>query len=269
MTAANAGYGSFINLLHTYDRVATELSTTRLNIKRLVARRRIKATPLGSSGQMRIEQSEVGNYVAKLLPDFDPPAFTDPWMELPNSKTGEAFATALQEAAADVVPRDVSHVVKATIEQREKALRGLAPWPDTTIEIPVTAAMEAVIRQPVPVSVFAAVDPKKAAPSKYRDWRELYLADQLMYAAQRVVGEPPYDVSKTAAERFYDSPEKYDQYVATASDKVLARNAVVFTKHVQPNGQPGGWFPTTIFYVLPMRSIAPPDVMSRVVQLTF
>jgi len=88
--------------LLTVEAVAVDLGTTPLAVARLIAKRQLKAVPLGSSGNRRILADEVKRYVGEGAVGFDMPPVNGQWFA--DIVDASALHSAIAKAAEDQLP---------------------------------------------------------------------------------------------------------------------------------------------------------------------
>ena len=142
-----------ISGLMTIEQTAQELGTTKLAVKRLIARGRIPATRLGESGSLRIRGEDVSSYVAAGARDFDHPEWADNWF-VPLRPDHQAFWAAMSEAAEEQFPK--------RLPQNGR--------PPNRSELRVTGAIRELVEGPVPRSAFCHC-PNSTMHAEMAGWR--------------------------------------------------------------------------------------------------
>jgi len=193
----------------TVSAVAADLGVAPLAVKRLIARRRLKAVRLGPDGEWRIAAAEVARYIEAGAPDFAFPETDGPW--LAGVRSADGFAQSIRDAADEQIPDEAPAVREGQ-----------------AVPIQLTAAVLAVIQGP-PRGPFGV-----QIRTPFVDWRVAYLADlvrKAAYQTMRVSLQPPL-------QRLYDTPDAYTRILAEAAPQVLS-GAISMSKQYLVDVAPG------------------------------
>jgi len=193
----------------TLAAAALDLGVAPLAVKRLIARRRLRAVRLGPNGEWRIAAAEVARYIEAGAPDFAFPETDGPW--LAGVRSADGFAQAIRDAAADQIPNEPPAVREGQ-----------------AVPIQLTPAVLAVIQGP-PRGPFGV-----QMKTPFVDWRVAYLVDLMRKAAYQTMGvslEPPL-------QRLYDTPDAYTRVLAQAAPQVLG-GAISMSKMYLVEVSPG------------------------------
>ena len=264
--------------LLSFEEAAEELQTSVLAVKRIVARGRLKAHRLNKVGPQqlspgarrrwtwRIKAGDLTAYVTSGARDLDPPKFKgDNWFE---NLTRQAvdFNQAVQAAASDQIPVEAPGVVLSGARR---------------VELKMTSAIIDLAESPVPVLFGAKADPE----SPFRNWRELYLCQQVRTVARKLVEREPGTATPaamslpsgmkrlpgmaTAPDKLYEDYESYERLTSAAVEQVLSRGLSFGQSYLVKDGHVGRW--VKVSFVLPHKLLASPasSVMDRVVEVAF
>ena len=226
---------------------AGALGTTPLNVKRLIARSRFRATRLGAGNTWRLDADVIRNYVAAGAPDFDMPLTEGPWFR--PIRSAAHFPQAIINAAAEQVPATMPPNVPEV---------GAVP-------IRITAPVSAVILAKPSILVGETWYIPAEADVALGDWRVAYLVERVRGFALEVLGladaSPPLS-------RFYNSPREYLRVVDAAVRETLA-GAISFGKIYAVTDQYGQPASRRISFELPHAALAPTTTMATVLALAF
>jgi len=228
---------------------AATLGTSVLNVKRLIARSRLRAVRLGAGNVWRISAEELGRYVAAAAVDFDPPprSDSDPWF--PPIASAAHFPQAIVNAAADQAPA----VMPPNVPE------------GGAVAIKITPAISAVILAKPSILVGETRYVAAAADAALRDWRLAYLVDRVRRFALDVLGladaSPPLP-------RLYESPEAYLRTIGEAVQRTLV-GAITFGKIYPITDRYGQPASERISFDLAHSALAPTTTMATVLSLAF
>jgi transcriptional regulator with XRE-family HTH domain len=224
--------------LLTVAAVAAELGTRPLAISRLIARRRLKAVPLGASGSRRILASEVARYVGAGAPDFDTPPMGARWFS--DIQYAAAFGDAIREAALEQLPAKAPTVADGQ-----------------AVLLRITPALVAVITGQ-PRGPWNAV-----VKTNYPDWRTMYFINLVRGHAEKALAMKAEPLAA-----LYADPEAYTRVVGEAVAQTLA-GSISMTKSylVEAPGRVPEWF--AFQFELPHSALAPGNTMGTVLDLAF
>ena len=224
--------------LLTVEAVAAELGTSPLAVARLIARRQLKAVPLGTSGNRRVLAAEVTRYVAAGAPGFDMPATTARWFaDIPLAAN---FADAIREAANEQLPAKAPAVAEGQ-----------------AVPLRITPAINAVVLGQAKGPWGAAVQ------TGFPDWRTAYLVDLVRGHGEKIVA-----MKAAPLKALYADPEAYTRIVGEAVALTLA-GAISLSKSylVEAPGRVPEWVP--VQFELPHAALAAGSTMATVLDLAF
>jgi excisionase family DNA binding protein len=236
------------------ETAAAAINTTPLNLRRLIARKRIKATKLGN--QFKVLEGDLSAYVANGAQDFRHPPIGDGWFLADEDTAAGQFESALSAALMAQIPGNEAAqavVNKAIAEWNAKPAGRVAPSIVTDYALAITPAVRDILARPVTTG-------KDPAP-KYRDQREQFLSVKLRdVLAARYFMKPNLT---QPIERLYGSPEDYKTAVAEAWEALMQRKA--FATHQAVYNHHGE--PVNVYYTLPMSALLATDSAQRVPDL--
>jgi len=223
--------------LLTVEAVAAELGTSPLAVARLVARRQLRAVPLGTSGNRRVLAAEVTRYVAAGAPDFDMPPTGARWFA--DIQYAANFADAIRDAAKDQLP------LKAPVVAEGQA-----------VPLGITPAIVAVIQG-------QAKGPWGAtAKLPFPDWRTAYLVDLVRGHAEKGLA-----MKAAPLKALYADPESYMRVIGAAVALTLAGSIGMSKSYlVDATGVPT-W--VSFQFELPHAALAPGSTMATVLDFAF
>lgn len=232
--------------LLTVEHVAAELSTDTLAVKRLIARGRLPATRLGDGREWRVSEDALQQYVTRGAIDFNPPAFNANWFATDDVANANAFFDAAKEAMREQVLPELP----ASMVPR----KGLGDSVD--IEVTLTGKVDALLKQTVPHGMRLA-----GAEPDSRNWREIYLVEQLRSAARVVLGRDRK--AGLPLEKLYAGPDEYDRIVKAAEASALGKRIPLRQQYTIDSRVINVW------YILNHSQLAQAGVMDRVRQAAF
>lgn len=225
-----------------------------LAVKRLIARKKLPATQLGSAGDWRINSAELDKYVRSGAADFDCPKMDGQWIDTSELRAAAGFPTAIINAASEQI---------LTLEQ----VQALADGNDK-VEYVVTlkrsGAVQEVISGTPPLSPFTPNGRRQ--PSRFGTYGNLYLAERLSELTKHEIRRG--QMASRCYEALYRSPDEYVRWLALGARAVL-RGAVRFSKPYPVRR--GGGMPETVrvLYVLPHTDFATFDGLLNIGDLIF
>jgi DNA-binding Xre family transcriptional regulator len=225
--------------LLTVEAVAAELGTSPLAVARLVARRQLRAVPLGTSGNRRVLAAEVGRYVAVGAPGFDMPPTGARWFA--DIQYAANFGDAIRDAALEQLP------LKAPVVAEGQA-----------VPLRITPALVAVIQGQAKGPWGSTVQ------TGFPDWRVAYLVSLVRGHAEKLLAMKAKPLAA-----LYADPESYTRIVGEAVALTLA-GSISMTKSFLVEAAPGraaGW--VAVHFELPHAALAPGSTMATVLDLAF
>jgi DNA-binding Xre family transcriptional regulator len=224
--------------LLTVEAVAAELGTSPLAVARLIARRQLKAVPLGTSGNRRVLATEVTRYVAAGAPGFDMPPTGARWFS--DIPLAAAFADAIRAAANEQLP------AKAPVVGEGQAT-----------PLRITPAINAVVLGQAKGPWGVVVE------TGFPDWRVGYLANLVRGHAEKIVA-----MQAKPLKALYAGPEAYTRIVGEAVALTLA-GAISMSKSylVEAPGRTPVW--VGFQFELPHAALAAGSTMMTVLDLAF
>jgi hypothetical protein len=217
------------------DKVADELATNAMAVKRLIARERLGAVQLGAGGPWRIAASELARYIGVGVPDLKMPHIVQGWFD----------------------PADTNYpasvFVKNFIQAASWGLGKIPPIGDGPFVIKtLTPAMLATMT---------------AAPTRMKmpGWNPPTYVDAFhVWAVERIRQIMERLLSRTGLNKLtalYESPEAYTRWTTEAGLSLL-KSSITFS-----NTFPGN--PKSFSYSVPLSNILDTTRRSQILQATF
>ncbi len=202
----------------TTPQAAALLDTPELNVRRLIARGRLKAVQLGTDGDFRIDSQAMRAYLAGDLQDFEMPALEGRWFN-----GGETVAIAL------AFTRALAAEVKANGATMKKG----------STSIVVTSGMMRIAAEPVRYSKM-----DRGPHADFADQATAYYVGQLRSLLGRQLRTRPTG----ALAALYASPDDYERLTADAMTE-LASKRLTFNLQGAAVGLGGMYVAPTIYAI--------------------
>lgn len=187
--------------------VAKELNVNPIAVKRLIARRRLQATRLGETDQWRITAESLADYVKRGAQDLIGPAVDELWFTDNLAFQENLFSEKLLAAARD------QRLTQADVDQLAKK----QPKLEFDLRLKLSPAMLTVVQGPPGLDAF---NPNKEMYARFKDWRELYLAEGLRNQARTAIRKNAKWKARPSIEMLYASPEQYSEITDAAMTAV-------------------------------------------------
>jgi excisionase family DNA binding protein len=260
-------------MLYSTKEVAENLSVPEIDIRRLIAKRKLKATQIGES-KFSVLDSELDAFVASGAPDLKPPKPIDGDWRLIYPHYADQFVSAIGLAIAPQQLTD--EAVKAQYLKDEQP----------TFDVTLTASPEvlAVCKQPPPETLGSHFTKANDPNLRYADWRSLYMGAKLREQVRIVIRDFPSNerMGGSPLAGLYSSPDKYEQ-IKTATIAAIQRTKILFLRAytIQCKMDLKPWLPEqgdalapqTVWikgcYLLPHSSLATPEEFNNIADLTF
>lgn len=180
------------------DKAAAELEISPLEVKRLIARERLTATQLGTTGPWRIAGAELGRFIGAGAPDLKMPRISGGWFDSDDTSW----------AASQFHDRLIKAVTLG--------LGNTPPTGDGPFEIKsVTPAMRHAMTRPAE----KRLTPRQHEPT-FIDAFHVWAVERVRFFAKRAIDKPGTDRLAT----LYASPDDYAQVTTQAVAELLKSN---------------------------------------------
>lgn len=172
-------------LLLNLEAAAAELAVSELAILRLIAKKLLPATKVGvnaDGNEWRIDPTALAAYVRAGVKDLRMPEIDGPWFTRRWDALAAACQTALDSAAQ---PQRLQPAEAQLLFDRQPREVRLLDKVSLDLQLAFSPAMQAIFRQPVPVS--GCWTTKPSSQSTFKSWGTLFLTSGLWATAWQML----------------------------------------------------------------------------------